>query len=308
MIRQRRGHDLPLLLLLLLLVLLLAPTALAFRPLSLRMSSTADRQTLPLLFPPSVRPTTLVFQDPAHKLWTFEQPFITTTNINTRMSVFKAGPAAIVVYSPIACTPECVEMVHQAAGGMPTHILMQSNAVDHTLFLDGWRKAVPTAQILAVNPATNRGDLPLLDADKRHVVPLPFQSATSPVVEAALLDISPFFREVVLYHKPSKSVLCADAIWRVVSPRFSPNVIAQGGWLGFGVLGLSKFPYWFYLPRRKREEVQRFVAQVQGWGEVRRVLPGHLDPIPSAGVDEEAAKEPGWAKRVFLQSFDFILQ
>ena len=228
------------------------------------------------------------------------------------MSVFKAGQATV-IYSPIACTPECLDMVRQAAGGLPTHIIMQSNAIDHTIFLDGWRKAVPSAQILAIDPATNLGDLPLLldDVNKGNsgaVVPLSFQSSTSPIVESALLDISPFFREVVFYHKPSKSILCADAIWRVVSPRFSMNVVAQGGWIGFGVSGRSRFPYWFYFPKRKREEVRRFVAQVQGWGEVRRVLPGHLDPIPSAGVDDEDAREPGFVKRIFLQSFDFILK
>jgi len=46
--------------------------------------STTSRQTFPLLFPPSVRPTSLVFSDEHHQLWTFEQPFMTTTNIKSR--------------------------------------------------------------------------------------------------------------------------------------------------------------------------------------------------------------------------------
>jgi hypothetical protein len=40
------------------------------------------------------------------------------------MSVFKSG-TSIVIYSPIAATPECVDMVKAAAGGLPTHIIMQ---------------------------------------------------------------------------------------------------------------------------------------------------------------------------------------
>jgi hypothetical protein len=141
------------------------------------------------------------------------------------------------------------------------------------------------------------------------VVPLPFQRAAAPVVEAALLDIRPFFQEVVLFHKPSKSILCADAIWRVVSPEFSPNVVAATGWKAiFFVGGVSRFPYWFYFPRRKRAEVQRFVDQVEGWGEIKRCLPGHLDPIPSAGVGEKEGVGEVDVKRVFLESFDFILR
>ena len=129
-----------------------------------RMATTTDsasitaRQRFPLLFPPSVRPTSLVFDDQRNKLWTFEQPFITTTNIKSRyffpflptfpasltttprthperklhtsslfyqrMSVFKSG-TSIVIYSPIAATPECLDMVKAAAGGLPTHIIMQ---------------------------------------------------------------------------------------------------------------------------------------------------------------------------------------
>jgi hypothetical protein len=214
------------------------------------------------------------------------------------------------LYKGLALVSPCHPFLH---AGTHAHSHIQSNAVDHTLFLDGWRKAVPSAQILNVSPT--KGDLPLLLNSSSSVnstggvVPLPFQCATAPVVEAALLDIRPFFQEVVLFHKPSKSILCADAIWRVVSPEFSPNVVAATGWKTiFFVDGVSRFPYWFYFPRRKRAEVWRFVEQVQGWGEVKRCLPGHLDPIPSAGVGEKEGVGEVDVKRIFLESFDFILR
>lgn len=279
-----------------------------------------QQQRLPLLFPPSIRPTTIVYKNDKLGIWTFEQPFITTTNIRTRMSVFRTADKSIVIYSPIAATPECVELVKSLTGGaLPSYIIMQSNAIDHTIFLDSWRKAVPSAQVFAVNPSTADGDLPLLlpgtDTDE---INLPFliqqQSQSNKnncVCQAALLDVAPFFREVVLYHKPSKSLLCADAVWRVVSPIFSPNVIAGTGWTIFGVSGKSNFPYWFYFPRRKKQQVQQFLAQVESWGEIQRVLPGHLDAIPStvSDVDEgKVEKDPSFVKRTFLQSFDFIVE
>jgi hypothetical protein len=34
-------------------------------------------------------------------------------------------------------------------------------------------------------------------------------------LQAAVLDVSPFFTEVVLLHVPSKTLFVADSIWRV---------------------------------------------------------------------------------------------
>jgi hypothetical protein len=162
-----------------------------------------------------------------------------------------------------------------------------------------------------LNISPREGDLPMLKdpssgGETAIILPLPFQRGNQPIVEAALLDIEPFFREIVLFHKPSKTLLCADAIWRVVSPTFSPNIVAATGWKLFGVSGVSRFPYWFYFPRRKRAQVQKFVDQVQAWGEIERCLPGHLDAIPAAAVGEEQTAVE--VKRIFLQSFDFILR
>jgi hypothetical protein len=38
-------------------------------------------------------------------------------------------------------------------------------------------------------------------------------------LEFALLDVSPFFTEVVALHKPSASLIVSDAIWRVRGAR-----------------------------------------------------------------------------------------
>lgn len=43
---------------------------------------------------------------------------------------------------------------------------------------------------------------------------------------------------------------------QVVSESFSPNVVASVGWRLFGVKDTSAFPYWFYAPRRKQQEVR----------------------------------------------------
>jgi hypothetical protein len=235
--------------------------------------------------------------------------FYTTTNIKTRMTLLDLGKDVLLLYAPIAATPECVEMVMSVSKGrLPTHIIMHSDAIDHTIFLPGWRRAAPQAQILAVKPDAREGDLPLVAVDASSGLlqaQLPPALTKGGALEAGVFDSRPFFTEVVLYHKPSRSLLCADAIWRVVSPRFFPNVIAATGWKGFGVSNRSAHPYWFYLPRRRKEAVRAFLQQVASWGAIDRVLPGHLDPIPTEGEEGMGSDE---VKRLFLGSFDYIVR
>ena len=225
------------------------------------------------------------------------------------MSLVDLGKNALLMYAPIAATSECVDMVKRATGGrLPTHIVMHSDAIDHTIFLDGWRRAAPQAQVLAVKPDAGKGDLPLVAENPSTGLlqaQLPAALTKGGALASAVFDCRPFFQEVVLFHRPSRSLLCADAIWRVVSPRFSPNVIAASGWRGFGVANRSAHPYWFYLPRRRKEEVRAFLQEVDAWGEVRRVLPGHLDPIPTEGEEGMGSAE---VKRIFLESFDYIVR
>lgn len=226
------------------------------------------------------------------------------------MTVMALSPSTIVVYSPIAATKECLEKIKAVtpSGKLPTHIIMQNDAVDHTLFLKGWRDAVPSAQILAVKPSTVHGDQPLLTAASSSSSPaeiiLPPALEKGGMLDAAFLDISPFFQEVVLFHRPSRSLLCADSIWRVVSPRFFPNVIASTGWKIFDVSQKAQFPYWFYFPRRKQVEVKAFLEKIESWGEIDRVLPGHLDPVPTEGETKTSID----VKKTFLKSFDFIVR
>lgn len=82
--------------------------------------------------------------------------------------------------------------------------------------------------------------------------------------------------------------------------------MAASGWKAFGVSNRSAFPYPFYFPRRRKEEVKDFVRQVESWGEILRVLPGHLDSIPATEGEEGIGSEN--VKRIFLGSFDYIVK
>lgn len=116
------------------------------------------QQSRRLLFPPTLRPTKQILPQVHPELFTFEQPFYTTCNIKTRMTIIKLDADNIILYSPIAATEECLELVKSIVGCLPTHVVMQSNAIDHTIFLSGWRDVlVPAAQILAVAPSAPTG-------------------------------------------------------------------------------------------------------------------------------------------------------
>jgi hypothetical protein len=51
---------------------------------------------------------------------------------------------------------------------------------------------------------------------------------------------------------------------QVVSPQFSTNVVASVGWGIFGVKDTSRFPYWFYFPQRRKEQVRQLSSGLKG--------------------------------------------
>lgn len=84
-------------------------------------------------------------------------------------------------------------------GRLPTHIIMHSDAIDHTIFLSGWRRAAPQAQVLAVKPDASKGDLPLVSVDDgsgRLEARLPPALTQGGLLDAAVFDCRPFFQEV----------------------------------------------------------------------------------------------------------------
>jgi hypothetical protein len=87
------------------------------------------------------------------------------------------------------------------------------------------------------------------------------------------------------------------AALQVESPQFSPNIIADVGWVLFGVRRRAAFPYWFQLPRRRQAEIREFLNVIKGW-DFDRVVTSHLDMV----TEDEDAKD------IFLRSFDYIVR
>lgn len=93
-----------------------------------------------------------------------EQPFYTTTDIKTRMTIIKLGEGSVLAYSPIAATGECLALAQSLVGKLPTDVIMQNNAIDHTIFLDSWRQGAPHSQIWSVDSKRDSGNVLMLYA------------------------------------------------------------------------------------------------------------------------------------------------
>lgn len=94
------------------------------------------------------------------------------------------------------------------------------------------------------------------------------------------------------------SFLLFSPFQQVVSQEYRESPIAEVGWkIIFGVAGRARFPYWFYFPSLRKQQVASFMNVVSSW-DYERVITGHLDVI----------SETEDARDIFRGSFDYILE
>lgn len=100
-----------------------------------------------------------------------------------------------------------------------------------------------------------------------------------------------------LQDKHSRS-LFLSLLQQVVSQKYRENPIAEVGWkVVFGVADRARFPYWFYFPSLRKQQVANFMKVVSSW-DYERVITGHLDIISET---EDAGD-------IFRGSFDYIVK
>mmetsp|Transcript_11976 Transcript_11976/g.40501 ORF Transcript_11976/g.40501 Transcript_11976/m.40501 type:complete len:301 (+) Transcript_11976:1-903(+) len=265
-------------------------------------------------FPPFVgRSTAEVASLRGPGLRVFEQPLLTTADVRLRASLVTLSSGRTLLVNPPGATREAVSLLCPPSGA-PSDLVVCNNAVDHTLWVGGWRQALPRARVWAVEPEEG-GDAALVVEDDAGIPSPALDEEMRAELDAAVLDVQPFFREVVLFHRPSRTLLATDAVWRAKSARFN-NVVSSVGWDvifqlrrrddGRGGLDRLSYPYPWYVGltpsarERTARAVRRFVEAVSAFDFVR-VVPAHLDVI-----DDELDGGPGAAKRLFTGAFDYI--
>ncbi|MBW4461940.1 MAG: DUF4336 domain-containing protein [Nodosilinea sp. WJT8-NPBG4] len=189
------------------------------------------------LYPYGQRPTQRV-EVVKDLVWTFEQfQGIFYVVVPIRMTVVRLEPTGLLVYSPVAPTPECVALVRELEEryGPVTYIVMSTvTGIEHKVFVGPFARQFPQAQVYVTpNQWSFPLNLPLpwlgLPRDRTHI--LPDDSTQAPFadqVDYALLPpidlgLGPF-GETACYHRASRTLMLTDAIVAIPA---EPPVIVQ---------------------------------------------------------------------------------
>lgn len=199
-------------------------------------------------------------------IWTFDQlQGIFYVVVPIRMTVVKLQPAGLLVYSPVAPTPECIGLMRslEAQHGSVRYIVMSTTTgIEHKAFVGPFARKFPQAQVyVAPNQWSYPVNLPLswlgLPAKRTTVltptVSVPFADQFDIAILGPIrLGLGPFV-EVVLFHRASRTLLVTDSL--VSIPLEAPAVLQQ-----------EPYPLLFHARDRAQEPVTDTPqARQRGW-------------------------------------------
>lgn len=223
-------------------------------------------------------------------IWTFDQlQGIFYVVVPIRMTVVKLNEGGLLVYAPVAPTPECVRLVEElvAEHGKIKYIILPTiSGLEHKVFVGPFARRFPDSQVfVAPKQWSFPVNLPLswLGIPGKRTQVLSEDSSSTPFANQFDYSIlGPIelglgrFAEVVLFHKSSKTLLVTDSI---VSVSEQPPAIIQ----------LDSYPLLFHAkdkatdiiantPENRRKGWQRIalfalyfrpsVLDLPKWGEV----------------------------------------
>lgn len=225
-------------------------------------------------------------------IWTFDQmQGIFYVVVPIRMTVVKLEQRGLLVYAPVAPTPECIRLVKElvAEHGEVKYIILPTiSGLEHKVFVGPFARYFPSAQVfVAPHQWSFPLNLPLgwlgLPAKRTQVLP-PDASQTPFAEEFDYAILGPIelgpgrFAEVAFFHKRSHTLLVTDSI---ISVSVDPPAIVQ----------LDPYPLLFHAkdkasdliadtPANRRQGWQRIslfalyfrpqVLEVVAWGKVFR--------------------------------------
>ena len=244
-------------------------------------------------------------------IWTFDQmQGIFYVVVPIRMTVVKLDQGGLLVYAPVAPTPECVRLVQELVaehGDVKYIILPTVSGLEHKVFVGPFARYFPSAQVF-VTP--HQWSFPLnlpiswlgLPAKRTHV--LPEDSSKSPFAEEfdyAILgpiELGPGrFAEVAFFHKRSHTLLVTDS---VVSVSADPPAIIQ----------LDAYPLLFHAKDSASDLIADTPAnRRKGWQRVSLFAlyfrPSVLEVVKWGKVLREAMKAPNRSPKAYFGLFPF---
>ena len=172
-------------------------------------------------------------------IWTFDQlQGIFYVVVPIRMTVIKLESGGLLVYAPVAPTPECIRLVQELVdhhGDVKYIILPTISGLEHKNCVGPFARHFPNSQVyVAPNQWSFPVRLPLtwLGFPRKRTHILPEDSSLTPFSNefdyAILGDIDlrlGQFEEVAFFHKRSQTLLVTDSI--VSIPATPPKIVEQ---------------------------------------------------------------------------------
>jgi len=244
-------------------------------------------------------------------VWTFDQiQGILYVVVPIRMTVVKLEAGGLLIYAPVAPTPECIERVKELVakhGDVKYIILPTISGLEHKVFVGPFAKRFPNAQVfVAPNQWSFPLNLPLswlgFPVKRTHV--LPKDSSQTPfALEFDYAVLGPIelgpgrFGEVAFFHKRSRTLLVTDSVLCVPE---EPPAIVQ----------LDPYPLLFHAKDNAFDVVEDTEAsRRKGWQRISLFAfyfqPSALEAIQMGQSIRDALKAPERSRKAYFGWYPF---
>ncbi len=265
--------------------------------------------TLPIY--PYGRRRTLRTEVVKDTIWTFDQvQGILYVVVPIRMTVVKLEAGGLLIYAPVAPTPECIRLLKELVeqhGDVKYIILPTISGLEHKVFVGPFARRFPNAQVfVAPNQWSFPLNLPLswLGFPAKRTQILPKYSITAPFADEfdyAILgpiELGPGrFGEVAFLHKRSQTLFVTDSVLRVPE---EPPAIVQ----------LDPYPLLFHAKDNAFDVVEdNEINRRKGWQRVSLFAfffrPSALEVVKTGQSIRDALKAPNRTKKAYFGWFPF---
>jgi hypothetical protein len=244
-------------------------------------------------------------------IWTFDQlQGIFYVVIPIRMTVIRLEKGGLLVYAPVAPTPECLRLIGELIdkyGEIKYIILPTSSGLEHKVFVGPFARKFPKAQVfVAPDQWSFPLNLPLswLGLPPKRTFILPKKSEDTPFYDdfdyAILgpidLNLGKFV-EVAFYHKKTRTLLVTDSVLSI--PEDPPPIIQ-----------LDSYALLFHAKENAFDQIEdTWENRRKGWQRIALFSvyfqPNVLKIAPWGKVFSDAIQAPDRSKKAFFGLYPF---
>lgn len=247
-------------------------------------------------------------------IWIFDQlQGILYVTVPIRMTVVKLEAGGLLIYAPVAPTPECIRLVQELVdqhGPVKYIILPTVTGIEHKVFVGPFARRFPQAQVfVAPHQWSFPLNLPLswlgLPPKRTHILPeassqTPFAAEFDYAILGPIdLNLGPF-AEVAFLHKRSRTLLVTDAVLAV--PEVPPAIVQ-----------LDPYPLLFHARDSALQPIADSEAnRRKGWQRISLFAfyfrPSALKPVQLGQTLRQAWNAPDRSRQAYFGLFPFQWQ